>query len=72
MLRICYIHDTQLLFWITANVTDLVNITLIFISVLTFFSCVGYYRGSDSGNLLRVSYKSKNNCDFIILTVHFL
>ena len=38
MLRICYIHDTQLLFWITANVTDLVNITLIFISVLTFLA----------------------------------
>ena len=33
-----YVHDTRLLFWITANVTDLVNITLIFISVLTILA----------------------------------
>ena len=35
---IFYVHDTQLLFWITANVTDLVNITSIFISVLTILA----------------------------------
>ena len=32
------VHDTRLLFWITANVTDLVNITFILIVVLTILA----------------------------------
>ena len=35
---IFYVHDTRLLLWITANFTDLVSITLIFISVLTILA----------------------------------